>query len=52
MFFSVISISRVHGPERDIGRLQGTSTATVLRASSAQRAAGRQMHQNVTTEVI
>lgn len=46
------SLSPVPRPERDIGRLQGTGATAMLRASCAQRAACRQVHQNVITAAI
>lgn len=52
LFSSAFSLSPVPGPERNIGGLQGTGTSSVLRTSRAQRAAGRQMHQNVAAEAF
>lgn len=51
-FLTAFSLSPVPGPEHDIGGLQGTGASSVLRTSRAQRAAGRQMHQNVSAEAF
>jgi len=47
-----ISIPCIPKLERDICELQGAGATTVLRASSAQRSTGGQMHKDATVEAV
>lgn len=51
-FLCYRSILAVHGPERDIGGLQGTSASAMLLSSGAQRAVSGQVHQDAIAAAV